>query len=53
MQEIRTLAPDERQQLREMLDALMVPAEEEDKRQALHKVNSTPNPIRLIFHCNK
>jgi hypothetical protein len=37
MKEIKTLAPDERRQLREMLDALMVPAEEEDKRQALHQ----------------
>ena len=37
MKEIKTLAPDERRQLREMLDALMVPAEEEVKRQALHQ----------------
>ncbi len=37
VQEIKTLAPDERRQLREMLDAMMVPAEEEDKRKALHQ----------------
>ena len=37
MQEIKTLAPDERRQLREMLDAMTVPAEEADKRQALHQ----------------
>ena len=37
VKEIKTLAPDERRQLREMLDAMMVPAEEEDKRKALHQ----------------
>ena len=37
MKEIKTLAPDERRQLCEMLHALMVPAEEEDKHQALHQ----------------
>ncbi len=37
MKEIKTLAPDERRQLCEMLHALMVPAEEEAKRQALHQ----------------
>ena len=37
VEEIKTLAPDEWRQLREMLDAMMVPAEEEDKRKALHQ----------------
>ena len=37
MQEIKTLAPDERRQLREMLDAMIMLAEEENKRQALHQ----------------
>ncbi len=37
VEEIKTLAPDERRQLREMLDAMMVPAGEEDKRKALHQ----------------
>ena len=40
VEEIKTLAPDERRQLRDMLDAMMVPAVpvwEEDKRQALHQ----------------
>jgi len=37
VKEIKTLAPDERRQLCEMLDAMMVPAEEEDKRKALHQ----------------
>jgi len=37
MKEIKTLAPDERRQLCEMLNALRVPAEEEDKRQAVHQ----------------
>ena len=37
VEEIKTLAPDEWRQLRKMLDAMMVPAEEEDKRKALHQ----------------
>ncbi len=37
VEEIKTLAPDEWRQLREMLDAMMVPAEEEDKCKALHQ----------------
>ena len=37
LKEIETLAPDERRQLRAMLDAMMVPAEEEDKRRALQQ----------------
>ena len=37
VKEIKTLAPDERRQLREMLEAMMVPAEEADKRKALHQ----------------
>lgn len=37
VKEIKTLAPDERRQLREMLDAMMVPVGEEDKRKALHQ----------------
>lgn len=37
VEEIKTLAPDERRQLREMLDAMTVPAEEEDKLKALRQ----------------
>jgi len=37
IKEIKTLAPDEQRQLREMLDALMGPADEADKCQALHQ----------------
>ena len=37
IKEIKTLAPDERRQLCEMLAVMMMPAEEEDKRQALHQ----------------
>lgn len=37
IKEIKTLAPDERRQLCEILDAMMVPAEEEGERQALHQ----------------
>jgi len=37
IKEIKTLAPDERRQLCEMLGALMVLAEEEDKRKTLHQ----------------
>ena len=37
VKEIKTLAPDERRQLREMLDAMLVPVEEADKRKALHQ----------------
>ena len=32
VEEIKTLAPDERRQLREMLDAMMMSAEVEDNR---------------------
>ncbi len=37
VEEIKALAPDERWQLREMLDAMMVPTGEEDKHKALHQ----------------
>ena len=37
VEEIKTLAPDEQWQLREMLDAMMVSAGKEDKRKALHQ----------------
>lgn len=37
VEEIKTLAPDERRHLREMLDAMMVPAGEEEKRKALQQ----------------
>ena len=37
VKEIKTLAPDERWQLREILDAMMVPTGEEEKRKALHQ----------------
>ena len=37
VEEIKTLSPDEWRQLRKMLDAMMVPAEEEDKRKTLHQ----------------
>ena len=37
VEEIKALAPDERRQLRKMLDTMMVPAGEEDKHKALHQ----------------
>ena len=37
LEAIKTLAHDERRQLREMLNVMMVPAEEEAKRQALRQ----------------
>jgi hypothetical protein len=37
VEELKALAPDERQQLREMLDTMMVPSGEEDKQKALHQ----------------
>jgi hypothetical protein len=37
VEEIKTLVPDERRQLRAMLGAMMVPAAAEDKRKALHQ----------------
>jgi hypothetical protein len=37
IEEVKTLPPDEWRQLREMLDAMMMPAEGEDKRKALHQ----------------
>jgi len=37
VEEIKTLAPDEQWQLREMLDTMLVPAGEEDKRKGLHQ----------------
>ena len=37
VEEIKALASDEQWQLREMLDAMMIPAREEDKRKALHQ----------------
>ena len=37
MKESKLLPPDEQRQLCEMLKALMVPAEEADRRQALHQ----------------
>ena len=48
VEELKALAPDERRQLREMLDTMMVPSGEEDKQKALHqalrmeKVSSLP-----------
>ena len=48
VEEIKTLAPDEWRQLREMLDAMMVPAEEEDKRQALHQALRTAGLLTQI-----
>jgi hypothetical protein len=37
VEEIKTLAPDEWQQLREILDTMLLPAGTEDKRKALHQ----------------
>ena len=37
VEEIKTLAPDEWRQLREMLEVMMMPTEEEGKRKALHQ----------------
>lgn len=37
VEEIKSLAADEQWQLREILDAMLVPTEEEAKRQALHQ----------------
>jgi hypothetical protein len=37
VEELKALAPDERRQLREMLDTMMVPSGEEDKQKALHQ----------------
>ena len=37
VEEIKTLAQDERRQLREMLDMMIVPVEEEDQRKALRQ----------------
>jgi len=48
VEEIKTLAPDERQQLREMLDAMMVPAGEKDKRKALHQALRTAGLVTQI-----
>ena len=37
VEEIKALAQDERRQLREMLEVMMVPVEQEDKRKALRQ----------------
>ena len=37
VEEIKSLAADEQWQLREILDAMLMPTEEEAKRQALHQ----------------
>jgi hypothetical protein len=37
VEEIKTLAPAEWRQLREILDTMLIPAETEDKRTALHQ----------------
>jgi hypothetical protein len=48
IKEIKTLAPDERRQLREMLDALLVPAEGADKRKALHQALRTAGLVTQV-----